>query len=117
MQLQKILQSHNTPNKVRKHLKENLFLSQPDSHLKSGQAGWPHSFGSFSGFRKHLNKCPECISFDSVGKGDFTLCQSILETNCHYCLYLLRLDRVYKNHSRYVNNCVKSLHGIETQPM
>ena len=49
-------------------------------YLKCGQVGCSHSFGSFSGFRKHLNKCHVSSSFDSA-KNDFSPRQSVLDTN------------------------------------
>lgn len=73
---------HGTPNNLIKHLKVIHGLCPGRTlHLKCGQAGCPRSFGSFSGFRKHLNKCHVSSSFDSVGEGDCSLHQSILDTN------------------------------------
>lgn len=73
---------HGSPNSLIKHLKVIHGLCTGRTlHLKCGQVGCPHSFGSFSGFRKHLNKCHVSNSVDSVGEDDFSPDQSVLETN------------------------------------
>lgn len=73
---------HGSPNSLIKHLKVIHGLCTGRTlHLKCGQVGCPRSFGSFSGFRKHLNKCHTSSSFDSVGEGDFSPDQSVLDTN------------------------------------
>lgn len=73
---------HGSPNSLIKHLKVIHGLCTGRTlHVKCGQVGCPHSFGSFSGFRKHLNKCHISSSFDSVGEGDFSPDQSVLDTN------------------------------------
>lgn len=73
---------HGSPNSLIKHLKviHGLCTSRT-LHLKCGQVGCPRYFGSFSGFRKHLNKCHVSDSVDSVGEGDFSPDQSVLDTN------------------------------------
>ena len=50
-------------------------------NLKCGQVGCSRSCGSFSGFRKHLNKCHVSGSFDFVEEGDFSPHQSVFDTS------------------------------------
>ncbi len=69
---------HGRPNSLIKHLKVIHGLCTGRTlHLKCGQEGCSRSFGSFSGFRKHLNKCHVSGSFDSVEEGDFSPHQSV----------------------------------------
>lgn len=71
---------HGSPNSLIKHLKVIHGLCTGRTlHLKCGRC--PRYFGSFSGFRKHLNKCHVSDSVDSVGEGDFSPDQSVLDTN------------------------------------
>lgn len=58
---------HGGPNSLIKHLKViHGLCSGRTLHLKCGQEGCLRSFGSFSGFRKHLSNCHVSGSFDSV---------------------------------------------------
>lgn len=55
------------PNSLVKHLKVIQGLcARSTLFLKCGKEGCSRSFGSFSGFRKHLNKCHGSSSFDSL---------------------------------------------------
>lgn len=58
---------HGSPNNLVKHFKviHGLFTGRT-LFLKCGQEGCSRSFGSFSGLRKHLNKCHGSSLVDSV---------------------------------------------------
>ena len=72
---------HSRPNSLVKHLKVIHGLCTGRTlYLKCGQEGCSRSFGSFSGFRKHLNKCHISSSFDVAGD-DFSPSQSVLATS------------------------------------
>lgn len=72
---------HGSPNGLVKHLKVIHGLCAGRTlYLKCGQVGCSHSFGSFSGFRKHLNKWHVSSSFESV-EDDFSHPSSMLNTS------------------------------------
>ncbi|KAF7206913.1 putative LOC107373498-like protein, partial [Nothobranchius furzeri] len=71
-----------TPNSLIKHLKVIHGLCTGRTlYLKCGQMGCSRSFGSFSGFRKHLNKCHVDNSFNSVEEPNVSSCQSVPNTS------------------------------------
>lgn len=72
---------HGRPNSLIRHLKIIHGLCTGKTlHLKCGQVGCSRSFGSFSGFKKHLNKCHVSSSFESAKEDDFSPHQSV-DTN------------------------------------
>jgi len=69
---------HGRPNCLIKHLKVIHGLCTGRTlHLKCGKVGCSRTFGSFSGFRKHLNKCHVSGSFDSGEEMDFSPHRSV----------------------------------------
>lgn len=72
---------HTSSNTLVKHLKViNGLCPGRTLHLKCDQVGCSHSFGSFSGFRKHLSSCHISSSFGSVGDVDISNSQSTFNT-------------------------------------
>lgn len=69
------------PKSLVKHLKLiHGLCSGRTLHIKCGQVGCSRSFGSFSGFRKHLNRCHVSGSFESVQDGEFSLYKAVMDT-------------------------------------
>ncbi|XP_045079821.1 uncharacterized protein LOC121578283 isoform X2 [Coregonus clupeaformis] len=72
---------HGSPNNLVKHLKIIHGLCTGRTlFLKCGQEGCSRSFGSFSGFRKHLNKCHGESLVDSI-EDDLSDPQSTVNTS------------------------------------
>ncbi|XP_041825358.1 uncharacterized protein LOC121629700 [Melanotaenia boesemani] len=69
---------HFRPNSLIKHLKIIHGLCTGRTfNPKCRQAGCSRSLVSFSGFRKHLNKCHVSGSFESIEEGDFSPHQGV----------------------------------------
>lgn len=73
---------HGTPNKLVSHLKViHGICTGRTLYLKCGQVGCPRSFGSFSGFRKHLNKCHVNVSLECMEEGEVSPHKNVLDTS------------------------------------
>lgn len=108
---------HGSPNSLVKHLKVIHGLCTGRTlYLKCGQVGCSRSFGSFSGFRKHLNKChlSSPLDFEQVGdfsnpQSDLNLCNAIDEVSAETAESALGLSL-----PDLVNSCASVIADLKT---